>query len=79
MSLPTVQGVTMLNPLAASENKLSELPPVHDGAPPNSEDARRPTLYKPYAETPSLPELPYKPYSEEPGQHEPPYEPYKDI
>jgi hypothetical protein len=36
------------------------------------------TLYKPYSETPALPEPLYKPYAEKPVD-ESPYEPYKSI
>jgi hypothetical protein len=72
----------MLNQLATNANKLSEPPPTHAGAPPDSERAKQPPLpgppYKPYAEKPALPEPPYKPYAEKPALPEP-YEPYKGM
>ena len=72
----------MFNQLVTNRHKSPEPPPVHPGAPPDSESTRNLPLpgtpYKPYSEKPALPEPPYKPYAEKPVD-ESPYEPYKGM
>ena len=71
----------MLNQLAITASKSSELP-SHPSAPPDSGCDKQPRMpeapYQPYSEQPPVSE-PYKPYSEKPALHDPPYEPYKNI
>jgi hypothetical protein len=72
----------MFNQLVTNRNESRESPLAHAGQPSDFGSARQApmpgTLYKPYAETPALPEPSYKPYAEKPVD-ESAYEPYKDI